>query len=52
VIHVWLLTMYFHGVPDVVSVHASLSGCEQRQRAAESSGSGLLYRCQMVSVAP
>jgi hypothetical protein len=46
--------MYLHGVPDVLSVHATLAGCERAQRAAQAQANGerLLYICSTVSIAP
>jgi hypothetical protein len=55
-IHVWLLLIYVTaGVPDVLSVHASLGGCERAQRAMEANtqhGPGLIYACTRANVAP
>jgi hypothetical protein len=54
-VHVWLLLIYVSGTPDVLSVHASLGGCERAQRAMEAStqhGPGLIYACTRANVAP
>ena len=52
--HVFLLWMYLHGVPDLLSVHASHHGCEEARKtaSAQAVSRDLIYSCQTASIAP